>query len=264
VDHHDTGSRTTPDVTTGRGLLAGRVALVTGGGTGSGREVALGLADAGAAVAPVGPTGREPSVADTIQAGGGRAAAVTARLDDPVDAHAAFAAAADALGPIGIVVHALAPPGSYDLVELADTTDAGWDIRCEAVLRSALACAAATYRQLSERGGRLLLLTPTVTLTGAAGLVPIVTALEGLRALAKSAARQWGPAGITVNCVAPSLGLVAPASGRADPGVEAPALGRAPDGRADLAPVVALLASDAARFVTGATIVVDGGVVMTP
>jgi 3-oxoacyl-[acyl-carrier protein] reductase len=245
-------------------VLAGRVALVTGGGAGLGRDLALGLADAGAAVAVVGPSGEEPAVAGAIEAAGGRAAAVGTPLDDPASAHAGFAAAAAALGPLDIVVHALVTPGSYDLVPVAETTDAGWDARCEAVLRTALACAAATHRQLAERGGRFLVITPTVALTGASGLVPVVTALEGLRALAKSAARQWGPAGITVNCLAPPLALVAPTSGDADPAVEAPALGRIPDGRADVAPVVALLAAESARFVTGATIAVDGGVVMTP
>ena len=185
-------------------------------------------------------------------------------LADPAAADAAFGAVAAALGPLDVVVHALVAPGSYDLVALADTDRAGWDARCEAVLRTALACAGATYRQLAARGGRFVVVTPTVALTGAAGLVPIVTALEGLRALAKSAARQWGDSGITVNCLAPPVALVAPGAAAADPGVEEPALGRRPDGRADVAPIVALLTADAAGFVTGATIVVDGGVVMTP
>jgi NAD(P)-dependent dehydrogenase (short-subunit alcohol dehydrogenase family) len=255
---------TTPDADAGRGGLGGRVALVTGGGSGLGRDLALGLADAGAAVAVVGPSGHEAAVAQTIETAGGRSVAVEASLAGPRVADAAFAAAAQALGPLDVVVHALVVPGSYDLVPLAETDGAGWDARCDAVLRAALACATATRRHLGDRGGRFLVVTPTVTLTGAAGLVPVVTALEGLRALAKSAARQWGRVGITVNCLAPPLALVAPDSVAADPGVEEPALGRIPDGRADVAPVVALLAGDAARFVTGATIAVDGGVVMTP
>jgi NAD(P)-dependent dehydrogenase (short-subunit alcohol dehydrogenase family) len=244
--------------------LGDRVALVTGGGDGLGRDLALGLADAGAAVAVVGPSGAEADVARAIKAAGGRAVAVASSLADPAAADAAFGAAAAALGQLDVVVHALVAPGSYDLVALADTDRAGWDARCEAVLRTALACAGATYRQLGARGGRLVVVTPTVALTGAAGLVPIVTALEGLRALAKSAARQWGDSGITVNCLAPPVALVAPRSAAADPGVEEPALGRRPDGRADVAPIVALLAADGAGFVTGATIVVDGGVVMAP
>ncbi len=255
---------TTPDVPADRKVLSGQVALVTGGGVGLGRDLALGLADAGAAVAVVGSSGVEPAVATAIEQAGGRAQPVDSSLADRASARAAFHAAITALGPLDLVVHAVLVPGSYDLVPLADTDRAGWDTRCETVLRVGLACAAETHRALHTRGGRFVVVTPTVALTGAAGLVPIVTALEGLRALAKSAAREWGEDGITVNCVAPPLALVAPDSAAADPGVEVPALGRVPDGRVDVASVVALLAADPARVVTGSTIVVDGGVVMVP
>jgi 3-oxoacyl-[acyl-carrier protein] reductase len=102
--------------------------------------------------------------------------------------------------------------------------------------------------------------TPTAGLTGQAGLVPYVTAVEGIRAMAKSAARQWGRDRITVNCVAPPIELMVE-------GHDAPAggpLGRAPSARQDVAAAIALLAGDQAAFVTGATIVVDGGIVMAP
>jgi NAD(P)-dependent dehydrogenase (short-subunit alcohol dehydrogenase family) len=84
--------------------------------------------------------------------------------------------------------------------------------------------------------------------------------------MAKSAARQWGEWGLTVNCVAPPVELMAPAGGTPPAGLALAerALGRGPDRRTDVAPVVALLAADAAHFVTGATIPVDGGSVMAP
>jgi 3-oxoacyl-[acyl-carrier protein] reductase len=86
-----------------------------------------------------------------------------------------------------------------------------------------------------------------------------------MRAMAKSAARQWGERGITVNCVAPPVELMAPARGAPDGlALTEPPLGREPDARADVAPVVALLAAAPAHFVTGATIPVDGGLVMAP
>jgi 3-oxoacyl-[acyl-carrier protein] reductase len=108
---------------------------------------------------------------------------------------------------------------------------------------------------MADRGGRLVLVTPTVGLTGAPELVPYATAVEGMRALAKSAARQWGGHGIAVNCVAPPIELVAGAASQ--PPVGGWALGH-------IAPVVALLAGEAAHSVTGTTITVDGGVVMAP
>ena len=246
----------------GPGLLAGRGALVVGGGTGLGRDLTWGLADHGAGVAVVGSSGQERAVAEEVQTAGHQAIAVSGPLDTRARAVVAFRAAAAALGPLHLVVHAGVDPAAVVPAPLADTTAASWDERCEALLRSALACAQAAFGELQGRGGRLVFITPTVALTGAAGLVPYVTALEGIRALAKSAARQWGGHGITVNCVAPPVALAA--AGVDDPAVEEPALGRGPDGRADVAPVVALLAAAEAHFVTGATVAVDGGVVMAP
>ena len=217
-------------------MLAGRVVLVTGGGTGIGRAIALGLGDVGATVA------------------------VT---DDPIlsrdDAARAFAEAAETTGPLDAVVHALVDPAALVAAPLAETDPASWDARCEAVLRTALWCCQAAYGALRERGGRIVLVTPTVGLTGGSALVPYATAVEGMRALAKTAARQWGERGIAVNCVAPPVELVGEASG---PDVAVPALGRLPDARTDVAPVVATLVGD--TFVTGTTVVVDGGMVMAP
>jgi 3-oxoacyl-[acyl-carrier protein] reductase len=221
-------------------VLQGRVVVVTGGGSGIGRGIARGLVDAGAAVAVVdGPAGDRAAMEHS------------------------FARAAAARGPLDGVVHALLDSVALAEQPLAETDGAGWDARCEAVLRAALCCAQAAYTHLSERGGRLVLLTPTVGLTGGSGLVPYATAVEGMRAMAKSAARQWGDAGITVNCVAPPIEVISdrPAT---EPPVGGRALRRLPDARNDVAPVVAWLLAEAAHFVTGTTIVVDGGVVMAP
>jgi NAD(P)-dependent dehydrogenase (short-subunit alcohol dehydrogenase family) len=235
---------------------------VTGGGDGLGRDLALGLVDRGARVGVIGPSGGEVSVADAMQRAGGAAVGVTSQLGSRAEAEQALAEVIRALGPVDVVVHALVDPVALVASPLAETDETSWDARCEAALRIALACAQASFFHLRERGGRLVFVTPTVALTGAAGLVPYVTALEGIRALVKSAARQWGRHGITANCVAPPVALVA--AGAEDPGIEAPALGRPPDARRDVAPVVAMLAGDPGHFVTGSTVTVDGGVVMAP
>ncbi|MGH8986747.1 MAG: SDR family NAD(P)-dependent oxidoreductase [Acidimicrobiia bacterium] len=217
-------------------MLAGRVVLVTGGSRGIGLEIALGLGDAGATV-------------------------VTA--DGPFasrdDARGAFAEAGSADGPVDAVVHALVDPDALVPAPLAETDEASWDTRGEVVLRTAIWCTQAAHDAFGERGGHLVLVTPTIGLTGGAGLVPYATAVEGMRALAKSAARQWGQHGIAVNCVAPPVELLGAVAG---PDVAARAFGRLPDARVDVAPVVAMLV--AGPLVTGTTIVVDGGMVMAP
>jgi 3-oxoacyl-[acyl-carrier protein] reductase len=221
-------------------LLAGRVALVTGGDSAIGRELALGLADHGATIA------------------------VAGRFVSREAAAAAFGEAAAANGPIDVVVHSPFDADALVTETLADTDEASWVRRCEALLLEALWCSQAAHGAFSSRGGHLVFVIPTVALSGAAGLVPYTTALEGIRALAKSAARQWGEFGIRVNCVAPPLEIVEPASGARGPWIGELALGRAPDARTDVAPVVALLTAEAAHFVTGATVSVDGGILMAP
>ncbi|HEX6310817.1 MAG TPA: SDR family oxidoreductase [Acidimicrobiia bacterium] len=217
-------------------MLAGRSIIITGGSRGIGAELALGLRDAGATVA----------VAD-------------GPYDSREDARRAFSEVAAENGAVDAIVHALLDPDALVPAPLADTSEAAWDERGEAVLRTALWCTQAAYDLFGDRGGQLVLVTPTIGLTGGAGLVPYATAIEGMRALAKSAARQWGARGIALNCVAPPVELVGSVTG---PDVAAPALGRLPDARGDVAPVVAMLVAGA--FVTGTTIVVDGGMVMAP
>jgi NAD(P)-dependent dehydrogenase (short-subunit alcohol dehydrogenase family) len=243
-------------------LLEGRIAIVAGGGSGIGRGVALGLADHGADVGIVGDGA--DAVAGEIQVSGRRAVAVSCGFKDLSETADAFARVAGALGPVDLVVHAVVGP----LVEspLVDIDEDSWDTRGEAVLRAGLWTAQAAHTEFAGRGGSIVFVIPIVAMTGAAGLVPYATAMEGQRALVRSAARMWGSEGIRVNCVAPPLevmGDTAIATEEAPP-LNTSALGRPPDGRSDVAPVIALLASEAGHFVTGATIPIDGGVWMAP
>jgi 3-oxoacyl-[acyl-carrier protein] reductase len=144
---------------------------------------------------------------------------------------------------------------------VAALTEEEWDGRGEALLRVALHDCQRAHDAMRDRGGRIVLVTPTVGLVGAEGLAPFAMAVEGMRTLAKAAARQWGTLGITANCVAPSLdvfGIRHDADGSV-----APALGRVPTLDELVAVVVALLGA-AGASVTGTTIPVDGGVVMAP
>jgi 3-oxoacyl-[acyl-carrier protein] reductase len=124
---------------------------------------------------------------------------------------------------------------------LIDTNESSWEQRCEAVVLDALDRTQEAFSSFEGGGGRIIFVMPSVSLVGAAGLVPLTTALEGVRALARSAARQWADRGITVNCVVGDIEL-----------------------RDEIAGVVDFLAGDAGGVITGQTIVVDGGSVMLP
>ena len=225
------------------GALDGRLALLTGGGSPLGRGLSEALTAAGARVAPLD--------ADLSSRDGARAA---------VDA-----AVAD-LGGLDVIVHAAVEPAAVEAMDLADVDDARWEAVWERTMRSTIFLLGAAHPHLVSRGGgRIVLLTPTVSLSGMAGLVPLTAAVEGQRILAKSAARQWGADGITVNCVAPAaelVGVAAEAVGSLS--LSPAALGAPGDPAADLGPIVTFLAGDASHFLTGATLAADGGEWMAP
>ena len=224
------------------GELDGRTALVTGGGS---------------------PLGQ--GLAAALEAAGARVAFLDADLSTRDGARSAVDAAVADLGGLEVVVHAAVEPAAVEVVGLADVDDARWEAVWERTMRSTIFLLGACHRHLAGRSGRIVLVTPTVSLSGMAGLVPLTTAVEAQRILAKSAARQWGPDGITVNCVAPSAVLVGvPADAVGSLSLSPPALGVPGDPTADLGPIVTFLASEASHYLTGATLAADGGVWMAP
>jgi NAD(P)-dependent dehydrogenase (short-subunit alcohol dehydrogenase family) len=245
--------------------LTGRVAVVTGAEQSLGRGLALSLADADASVALVGDAATLAPLTADLEARGSRAVAVDADLERREELEDAFATAADEVGgPVDVLVHAAMDPAAYQRRPFETVDDDRWHRVWEGTMRAALAVLQAAYGQMRGRGGRIVFVTPTVSMSGAAGLVPYAAALEGQRLLAKAAARQWGPDGITVNCVAPAPEQVPIDVESLEVSLAAPALGGPGDVETDVGPVVAFLASDAAHFVTGATVGADGGVWMAP
>ena len=122
-------SQTGDEAPTAGGLLAGRVAVVTGGGAGLGRELALGLADYGARVGVLGPSGQEASVAEALRRVGVAAVGVTGELGTRAQASRSLAEVADTLGPIDVVVHALVDPAALVASPLAETNEESWEQR---------------------------------------------------------------------------------------------------------------------------------------
>jgi 3-oxoacyl-[acyl-carrier protein] reductase len=166
------------------------------------------------------------------------------------------------------VVHTAMPAIAYERVPFHEVDDARWDAVWEQTLRDAIAVLQAGYRAMRGReegsGGAFVMITPVVGMSGAAELGPYSAAVEGVRLLAKSAARQWGADGIRVNCLAPAPEHVPIGVGSGALALSPPALGGPGDVERDLGPIVAWLLSDDAHFVTGVTLCADGGVWMAP
>ena len=246
--------------------LDGRTAIVTGAGQGVGEGIARALAAAGAHVviaARRAATG-EP-VAAAIRARGGSAVCVETDVTLGPSVEAAVADAVSRFGGLEIMVHNAYTPTRAHRVEDADETI--WAPNARTAVWGSFFCARAAYPHLRAAGdrGRLIFLSSPAGVEGTATR-PVYSAVKGAqRALAKSLAKEWGPDGITVNCIAPVAESPALRTAfEADPDLRAAvasrtALRRIGDPEHDIGPVAVWLAGDGASFVTGQTIVCDGG-----
>lgn len=171
-----------------------------------------------------------------------------------------------ALGAIDTVVHV--HECAQARTTIVDTTPEQWAAMCEDSMTAAFHVTQASHRVLStgERG-RLVFVVSTIGMAGAYGLAASAASAESLRALTKSVAKQWGKYGITVNTIAvgPQHVIAGDVGREVAEGVSlaVPAMGSAGDAAADLAPLVSLLGRDDAHFLTGTTLVADGGVWLT-
>jgi 3-oxoacyl-[acyl-carrier protein] reductase len=181
----------------------------------------------------------------------------------------AFDQAAGRNGPIDAAVHSATPACALVSRPLVELSAAEWQASCNGALKSTLFTLQAAHRAFNGKGGAIVLTGPTLALTGVKGLVPLSSLLESQRGLAKSAARQLGPPGITVNWTAMASARFAPElAGLAYPqspelGPPPLPLGGAPEVEA-VAQVIAFLSSKHSRMITGATLNIDGGEWMLP
>lgn len=248
------------------GATKSTVVVVSGPVTGMADRLASRLAERGHPVGIVSPHGAE-ALAESVRAAGGKAIGVGARPGDRPALDAALARCAE-LGPVAAVVLAFLPASAAQPRPLMSLSADEWDGLCEAPIRACLIGLQSAHQLLSDAGGAIVVIVPTVALVGADGYVAATTSGEAQRILAKSAARRWGASGITVNVVAVPLdalddGAGAAASGRAQLSLGPPAL--APDDpAAGIASLVDALAGGLDRMVTGATLCLDAGAVMAP
>ena len=245
-------------------LLKGKTTIITGGGTGLGRSMALRLAGLGARVAVL---GRRPEplqdTARAIREAGGVAAGFPCDVRDPAAVKAAFDAAEVELGPANQLVNNAA--GNF-LSPTEDLSPNAFHSVVQIVLYGSFHCTTELGRRLIARKekGEVLAITTTYAATGSAFVVPSAVAKAGVRALVKSLAVEWAAYGIRLNAVAPGPFPTEGAFSRLMPGsdLEKQALARIPWKRfgehGELTNLVAYLLSDASPYQTGDEVTIDG------
>jgi NAD(P)-dependent dehydrogenase (short-subunit alcohol dehydrogenase family) len=247
-------------------VLAGKVAIVTGAGSGVGRGVSIALARAGAQVMVSGRTvSKCHAVVDEIEAAGGTATAIECDVTVPAHIDACVARAVDAYGGIDSLVNAADDP-IVDVPFLELTEDhmlASWRTGLMGTLRFTQAC---VPFMLERGGGAIVNVASGAGLLAPPGMGAYSAAQEAIRSLTRTAAVELGPSGIRVNVICP----VASGSESLDRWVTRDPerlaayvantpLRRVGDPVDDVGDGVVFLCSDLSRYVTGTTLMLDGG-----
>ncbi|WP_437679819.1 SDR family NAD(P)-dependent oxidoreductase [Sorangium sp. So ce131] len=246
--------------------LAGRIALVTGGGRGIGRAIAERLARDGARVAVAGRTRAE--IEETAAAVGGFAV----ELD--VGDRAAIAAAAERLGPVDVLVN---NAGIAESAPFDRTTDAMWDRMLAVNATGAFALCRALIPPMIARGfGRVVNVASSAGLVGCAYTTAYCASKHAMVGMTRAIAAEIARTAVTINCVCPgwvntkmaddAVARIAEKTGRGEDAARRSLEAMSPQGRMvepeEVALVVSMLCSDEARGIHGQAISVDGGQVM--
>ncbi|MDH3705635.1 MAG: SDR family oxidoreductase [Acidimicrobiia bacterium] len=250
--------------------LEGHVVIITGASKGIGRGIALHLGKLGVRVVI---TGRRPErlaeAAAELDELGISHLTVTGDVAQPGANQAAVAAAVERFGRLdGVVANA---QSFRPVTPLAEVTEADMDLLFDTGPKGTLWLLQAALPHFVEAArGRIVTMGTAMGLTGAPGYGPYAASNEAIRSLTRTAAREWGRHGVTVNCVLPASAQHRLPPAGTDPEREAAfaamyedhPLGRDGDAEHDIAPVVAFLLSDASQYVTGHTLMADGGGIM--
>lgn len=246
-------------------LLDGKAALVTGASRGIGRAVAIRLAKEGAKVV-VNYAGNAKAAEETkaaVEAAGSEAVCVRADVAHADEVAALFDAAVKAFGTVDILVNNAGITRDGLLMRMKDED---FDAVLATNLRGVYLCTkAASKIMMKKRSGRIVNMTSVVGLMGNVGQTNYAAAKAGILGFSKSAAKELAARGITVNMVAPGF-IATDMTAVLSDKVREQLVGAIPLGRMgepeDVANAVLFLVSDAAAYITGQVVNVDGGMVM--
>jgi 3-oxoacyl-[acyl-carrier protein] reductase len=245
--------------------LKDRVAIVTGAGQGIGAAVAEAYAREGAGVAVVDLAyDRAQEVAARITTAGGVAIALACDVSVRTDVAAMVAKTGEAFGRVDILVN---NAGIVRAAMLDRMTPVQWEEVLAVHLSGSFHCLQAVVPGMMERRyGRIVNVTSGAGVLGTIGQINYSAAKAGILGLTKSAARELGPHGITVNAIAPGAATPMTEKIRTDERFKDKYLARIPLGRwaepHEIAGVFVFFASDASAFVTGQVLAADGGMTM--
>jgi NAD(P)-dependent dehydrogenase (short-subunit alcohol dehydrogenase family) len=243
--------------------LAGKVAVVTGGTSGIGLALVRGLAEAGADVVPFSRRQEQvDAAADEVELRGRRSVRVTADVSDRASLEAALQATVEQLGTVDILVNCA---GITKRRPTLDVTDEEWGAILETNLTGTLRACQVFGRHMLERGyGRIVNIASLASFIGLFEVAAYTASKAGVAGLTRALAVEWGARGVNVNAIAPGVYRTALNSALLD-GTERGKefLLRTPLKRfgkvEELAGACVFLASDAASFVNGEVLAVDGG-----
>lgn len=239
-------------------LLNGRVAVVTGGGSGIGRGIAAGFTAFGASVA-IWDNNAEACASAAAEIG---ALGIVADVRDADSVDAALEHTSATLGTVSILVN---NAGGVFYSPLLDTAEKGWDALYRANLRHVFLCTQRIARAMVKAriGGSITTVTSIEGVRAAPGYASYAAAKAGVINYTKTAALELAQYGIRVNALAPDVTLTEGLKAMAPPGAEARFAHTIPLGRAghvdEMASAAVFLASDMSSYITGQTIHVDGG-----
>lgn len=243
--------------------LKDKVVIITGAAGGLGREFALGFSAAGAKIvaADVAEAGLNETVS-LVKAAGGDAIAVKVDVTDKASTDQLAAAAKSHFGSVDVLVNNAAIYATLKRAKFTELDSAEWDRVMNVNVKGTWLCSASVYPQMTQPGGSIINIASATVYSGSPHWMHYVASKSAVIGMTRVMAKEVGATGVTVNAIAPgftltdaSLSLIEDAQNY---GVDRGALKRASKPE-DIVGTAIFLASSKASYITGQTIVVDGG-----